>query len=109
MEPGNVKVSEFIKRIESLEKENDHLKDIIMGLINQFSGYGLHKGVLCRNTMGLYDLENAYNTMRLEDPHPCPEHECDINGCNQKATCGMNTLDGYKHVCGNHFNVEGKG
>lgn len=57
-------------------------------------------------TGGLSALEEAFAVLGWNDPHVCPafdEAGCDKEGCNEWATCGQPTPDGYKHFCGRHM------
>ena len=49
-----------------------------------------------------------------EEMWACPECRdydslvtpCDFEGCWNESTCGTNTDEGYKRLCGNHFRKE---
>ena len=69
----------------------------------QFGYYCQNKGRLHITHGGLSTLEWAFDILGWENPHPVPECECEIDGCHEYATCGTQTKDGYKRVCGKHF------
>ncbi len=71
----------------------------------QFGYYFPHKDVLMLSTGGLSVLEEAFDILHWDNPHPVPECECEFDGCHEFASCGIPTEDGYKRVCSNHFNV----
>lgn len=54
-------------------------------------------------TGGLSALEEAFDVLGWEDPHPAPEARCGIEGCMLQATCGWPTATGYVRGCGHHY------
>lgn len=89
------------------ETENaalSELKEFAEDVIYQF-GYKINcnGGRLHLTTGGLSTLESAFAILGWDDPKPFPEGECEIDNCHAYATCGINTPDGYKRVCGKHF------
>ena len=50
-------------------------------------------------------LKEAFAIARWDDPHLCPECECEEDGCHEWATGGMTTPDGYKWLCSRHREV----
>ncbi len=61
-------------------------------------------------TGGLSTLENAFDVLGWEDPHPLPDRRCDEPGCMKDATCGWPTRPGgtglnggYRRTCGDHM------
>ena len=71
---------------------------------HQFGYYGQYNGRLHIMHMGLSTLEWAFDILGWENPHPAPEYECEIDGCHEYATIGTPTTDGYKYMCGKHYN-----
>lgn len=69
----------------------------------QFGYYGQYNGRLHIGHGGLSTLEQAFDILGWENPHPVPEFECEIDGCHEHATCGTPTADGYKRMCGMHY------
>ena len=55
-------------------------------------------------TGGLSALEYAFMILDWTDPHPLPKGMlCSEPKCKKRATCGIPTTDGYKHLCGEHY------
>ena len=60
-------------------------------------------------TGGLSALEEAFDVLGWQDPHPCPGCKCEIEDCIEHATCGSKVKDGeYKRMCGNHYRELGR-
>jgi hypothetical protein len=55
------------------------------------------------STGGLSVLEDAFEILGYDDPHPMPERQCQFEGCTKTATSGTPTEDGYRRVCLKHF------
>jgi hypothetical protein len=92
----------FKKEIAELKAENERLEDALEDMVNQFADYGMVKGRLHITTMGLSALEHAFDVLGLDDPHPIPEHECQVKGCHRHATCGGPVNGKYIRHCGRH-------
>ena len=84
--------------------EVDDMREFAQDVAYQFGCYCESDETLCLYHMGLSTLEWAFDILGWEDLHPVPECECEIDGCHRHATCGTPTKDGYKRVCGKHFN-----
>jgi len=84
-------------------KEIARLKDALEDMVNQFASYAIFQGILQRNTAGHSSLENAFDALGLDDPHPCPEHECEWEGCHEMAVGGRPTEWGYMRLCSKHL------
>jgi len=56
-------------------------------------------------TAGLSALENAFEVLGWDDPHPTPEIGCQSDGCTKTATSGSPTPEGYKWLCSVHFRM----
>jgi len=82
---------------------NDELMETIEDLVRQFAYPTVKNGVPCLTTGGLSTLEGAFAVLGWDDPHLCPEGACEAEGCTDWATCGTPTPDGYKWLCGTHF------
>lgn len=79
------------------------LKEFAEDVLYQF-GYKINcNGGLHITAGGLSTLEWAFSILGWEDPYPFPEGECEWDGCHEYATCGTPTQDGYKRVCGKHY------
>lgn len=79
------------------------LKEFAEDVLYQF-GYKINcNGGLHITAGGLSTLEWAFSILGWEDPYPFPEGECEWDGCHEYATCGTLTQDGYKRVCGKHY------
>jgi len=64
---------------------------------------GKQKSLRCLTTGGLSTLEAVFAALGWDDPHYVTEGYCEQPGCMEWATCGANTNDGYKRLCGEHF------
>ena len=82
--------------------EVDEMREFASDVAYQFGYYCHNKGRLHITHGGLSTLEWAFDILGWENPHPVPECECEIDGCHEHATCGANTADGYKWMCGKH-------
>jgi len=92
-------------RVEK-EKRTEELKETLEDMTNQFSIPREADDGFYLSTGGFSSLELAFRTLGWEDPKPCPERECQMDGCLAEATCGTNTALGYMRVCGRHFAEE---
>jgi hypothetical protein len=79
------------------------LQDTIEDLVRQFAHQVVSDGVPAYSTGGLSALEDAFDVLGWDDPHPAPEMACQHPGCSQWATCGTPTDDGYKRLCSAHY------
>ena len=82
--------------------EVDDMREFAEDVAHQFGYYCQNGGRLHITHGGLSTLEWAFDILGWENPHPVPEHECEIDGCHEHATCGASTADGYKRMCGKH-------
>lgn len=105
--------AEFERRVDELEAElrdNDgadaeRLGEFAEEVIRQFA-YRIKTNGHCAFTAGgLSVLEEAFDIVGWDDPHLCPECECEEDGCHEWATCGMLTPDGYKWLCARHREI----
>jgi hypothetical protein len=76
------------------------LRETIEALVSQFgywsdSAGGLHTG-------GLSALEDAFDALGWEDPHPQPDMRCDEPGCMKQQSVGAPTPTGYRSMCTDH-------
>ena len=91
-------------------------KEALLNMVYQFADNCKKDGLPAYGTAGLSALENAFDVLGWDDPHPCPENKCDL--CNEWATCGtpapppkydsktgMTTshTKNYYRVCGKHY------
>jgi hypothetical protein len=67
--------------------EVDRLEDVLEGMVRQFA-YWSEGGGGCW-TAGLSALEDAFDALGWEDPHPAPEARCDEPGCMKRADLRM--------------------
>ena len=104
--------SEYIPLIDAANRlaayedtglEPEEIKGFAEDVAYQFGYYCQNKGRLHITHGGLSTLEWTFDILGWENPHPVPECECEIDGCHEYATCGTQTKDGYKRVCGKHF------
>jgi hypothetical protein len=82
--------------------EVDDMREFAKDVAYQFGYYCQNGGRLHITHGGLSTLEEAFDILGWENPHPVPECECEIDGCHEHATCGAPTADGYKWMCSKH-------
>jgi hypothetical protein len=58
-------------------------------------------------TGGLSALEEAFEVLGWDDPHPAPGRLCDEPDCTNEGTCGWPSPTGYRQTCFGHTE-EGK-
>ncbi len=88
---------EIIKRYNAYPDQ----QTLIEELVKQFA-YWRNGGYV---TGGLSVLESAFAYLRWDEPHIDKSAQCRIGGCREQITCGINTKDGYKNVCGKHYHI----
>ena len=77
------------------------LRAALESMVNQFA-YDNDRGEY--HTGGLSALEEAFDALGWDDPHPMPaELLCDESGCNRRSTCGWKSTTGYRRTCGEHY------
>jgi hypothetical protein len=81
----------------------DEVREFAQEVAYQFGYYCQNGGRLHITHGGLSTLEQAFDILGWDNPHPVPECECEIEGCHEHATCGAPTADGYKRMCGRHY------
>lgn len=76
------------------------LESALESMVYQFAYYG--KGVM--STGGLSALEEAFEVLGWDDPHPMPERmQCYDESCAELATAGEKFPDGvYRRTCWTH-------
>jgi len=78
--------------------------EVIEGMVNQFAYRVTNKKTgPAFTTGGLSDLEMAFGFLGWDDPQPAPGIKCQFEGCMEVHTCGTPTPDGYKWLCGKHY------
>ena len=82
--------------------EVDEMREFAQDVAYQFGYYCQNGGRLHITHGGLSTLEQAFDILGWNNPHPVPECECEIEGCHKHATCGAPTNEGYKRMCGRH-------
>ena len=105
-QPTNLNWENVLYRLAAYEDsglEPEEIKGFAEDVAYQFGYYFPIKDILYISTGGLSTLEWAFRILGWNDPHPVPECECEFPGCQEHATCGTPTKDGYKRVCGKHF------
>jgi hypothetical protein len=84
-------------------------REALEGMVRQFAHWsaGPTGGYW---TGGLSALEDAFEVLGWESPHPAPEMTCDEPGCWEFASCGWPTRPGgtgqnggYRRTCGDHM------
>lgn len=90
-------------KIELLATELQKYHDALESMVYQFAYDADNPPRLL--TGGLSALEEAFEVLGWESPHPVPERGCQMPACQLMATCGTPTPDGYKWVCGPHMDM----
>lgn len=83
--------------------EESRIKEALEDMVYQFAYDSVKDGVPVLHSGGLSALEYAFEALGWSDPYPIPEQKCQIEGCSYRATCGIPTNNGYKRVCGEHY------
>lgn len=84
-----------------LEAMAEEQRRVLRNVVYQFAYWSdKGNGGLC--TGGLSALEEAFEALGWDDPHPAAELACDDDGCVRRANCGTRTLGGYRWTCGEH-------
>lgn len=97
---------EAAKRLAAYEDtglEPEEIKEFAEDVIRQFAYHGQVHGRCAYTAGGLSTLEWAFQICGWDDPHPCPECECEVKNCHEWATGGRPTTDGYKFLCSRHY------
>jgi hypothetical protein len=103
-EPGECWVHDVIAQTDTVDAvEVADMREFAEDVVYQFGYYCQNGGRLHITHGGLSTLEHAFDILGWENPHPVTECECEIEGCHEHATCGTPSADGYKRVCGKHF------
>lgn len=76
-------------------------RDALESMVRQFAYWS--DGVGGYWTGGLSALEEAFDVLGWDDPHPQPDARCDEPQCMAQRTCGIPTPAGYRSVCGEHY------
>jgi len=84
------------------------LLDALEAMVRQFAYWADGKGGSLW-TGGLSALENAFDLLGWDDPHPVPDMACDEPGCSKKGMYGWSTRPGgtgmnggYRRTCYEH-------
>lgn len=99
-------VQNIIDRLATYEGtglEPEEIKEFAEDVIRQFAYHGQVNGRCAYTAGGLSTLEWAFQICGWDDPHPCPECECEVKNCHEWATGGRPTPDGYKWLCSRHY------
>lgn len=108
-----MKGADLERRVDELEAklrdsdgaDAERLGEFAEQVIRQFA-YRIKTNGQCAYTAGgLSVLEEAFDIIGWDDPHLCPECECEEDGCHEWATCGMLTPDEYKWLCAGHREI----
>ena len=84
-----------------LRAEVERLRSALVSMVGQFAGWDERVGGY--STMCLSALDEAFDALGWDDPHPEPGVRCDEPGCMRQSSCGTPTASGYRRVCGEHF------
>jgi hypothetical protein len=71
------------------------LRDALEAMVRQFAYWTDGKGGSLW-TGGLSTLEDAFDLLGWDDPHPVPDMACDEPGCSKQGTCGWPSENGYR-------------
>jgi hypothetical protein len=88
---------------ESEPTREELLTSALEGMAEQFAYEGKSRGWPAIHTGGLSALEEAFDVLGWTDPHPVPYRKCQKPRCREFASCGTPTPDGYKRLCGKHY------
>ena len=88
---------------EDTGMDPEEIKEFAEDVIRQFAYHGQVNGRCAYTAGGLSTLEWAFQICGWDDPHPCPERECEVKNCHEWATGGRPTPDGYKFLCSRHY------
>lgn len=97
------KVLSRLAAYEDTGLEPEEIKEFAEDVIRQFAYHGQVNGRCAYTAGGLSTLEWAFQICGWDDPHPCPECECEVKNCHEWATGGRPTTDGYKFLCSRHY------
>jgi len=89
-------------KLAEREEEIELLREALAGMLRQFAYWTADGGL---TTGGLSALENAFDALGWDDPHPDPAGRCEEPGCMRQRSCGMPTPDGYRWLCGEHYRL----
>lgn len=64
----------------------DDMKEFAKDVVYQYGYYGQYNGRLHIGNGGLSTLEEAFDILGWDNPHPAPEFECEIDGCHERVT-----------------------
>lgn len=81
------------------------LRTFAEDVAHQFGYHSQYNGRLTLTHGGLSTLEQAFDILGWENPHPDPENECQYEGCHHYASCGTPANGGYLRLCGHHYAV----
>lgn len=87
----------------SPEERIQELTEALEDMVNQFAYIGNNGKTTTYHTGGLPALKGAFDVLGWEENHPCPHRKCETDGCLEEGTCGTPTKDGYKRLCGKHY------
>jgi hypothetical protein len=93
------------EKIEELERQLREAEAALEDMMWQFAFQGHRDAKRMVWTGGLSALETAFRVLGWDDPHFIDEGGCEYPGCIAWACCGTPTPDGYKRVCGEHFEM----
>jgi hypothetical protein len=79
------------------------IKEALIDMVWQFANEASIEGKVYLTAGGLSALEEAFDALGWHDPYAAPERQCMFPGCDQPATCGTPTVDGYKRLCFKHY------
>jgi len=99
---------EVIQTIRNLIENNDKLREALESMVNQFAYVGQDENGPTLLEIGYSAVREAFEALGWQSPKPIPERKCQAEGCKKEATCGTPTKDGYKRLCGSHYNEVNK-
>ena len=89
--------------VELRDRYIEGLKDALEGMVTQFAYWSDSAGGY--HTGGLSALEQAFDVLGWDDPHPAPEAQCDEPGCTKQIEAGWPSPDGYRRTCSEHYHA----
>lgn len=65
----------------------ERLKDALEDMVGQYAHHTVVNGRRAYTTGGMSALEHAFEALGWDEPHYTDDGECEIDGCNEWATC----------------------
>ncbi len=103
VEQERARIREERARLRAVVELLARAMETIEGLVVQYAPWD--HGVGGFQTGGLSALQDAFDALGWDDPHPYPAGRCEEPGCMRQRSCGMPAPDGYRWLCGEHYRL----